>query len=91
VILVDPQYSRRAVGLVDFAPFLAHMHQVAQSWDVPVFPRHALMRSWIEDGALDLSPGDRAAQIAAGQHLHRCLAGLLATAIVAGVDGALSR
>ncbi len=91
VILVDPQYSPRAAGLVDFAPFLAHMHQAAQSWDVSVFPRHDLMRSWIEEGAFDLSPGDRASQMAAGQRLHRCLAGLLAASIVAGVDAALAR
>jgi acyl-CoA thioesterase I len=86
VILMDPQYSP-AVTESPNAPAMVHMLQtVAQSSDVAVFHRYAIMSHW---RTVENVPFDRFI-IKDGLHMndwsYGCIAKLLATSIVATVN-----
>ena len=81
LILVDMQYSRRILAVIDFDSYLRAMHRVAEVKGVYVFPRFAIMRHWSEQEVFDLDgvPQGERARLAA--NVYRCLGRNLAAAI----------
>ena len=81
LILVDMQYSRKTLAVIDFESYLRAMHRVAEVKGAYVFPRFAIMRYWSEEEVFDLDgvpPGGRA-RLAA--NVYQCLGRGLAAAI----------
>ncbi|WP_428391134.1 SGNH/GDSL hydrolase family protein [Lichenicoccus sp.] len=59
IVLIDQQYCRALDECAAFPPFLASLHRIGAQTATPVFPRHALMRSWCNRPGMDrdrLSP-----------------------------------
>lgn len=53
VMLMNPQFSRRSEFLVNFNRYTTILRGVADLNEVPLFPRHEIMRSWAESGVFD--------------------------------------
>lgn len=81
VVLVNMQYSRDTVSVINFAPYLDTMAQQADADDVYLFRRFEMMRYWSENGIFQFAsvpPGQRQALAAT---VYDCLARRLADAI----------
>jgi hypothetical protein len=84
VVLVDPQFSRFLRANADLDPYEAALQQVSALPGVVLFRRFDVMRSWAEDGAIDLERvgrGDRARTMAM---LNTCLGDTLARFVLNG-------
>jgi len=53
VALMDMQFSRRSEMIVNFNRYLVIMRGIAEANEVPLFPRHEIMRHWSEEGVFD--------------------------------------
>lgn len=73
VVLVDRQYSRWTLTMVDFEPYMRALQQSADFNDIPLFPRSALMRDWSESGEIDYSVDDKDKRRAMARKVYRCL------------------
>lgn len=78
VVLMDTQFSRRTNAMIDFEPYERAMRLVADASDVPLYPRHELMRYWSEYGELDLSVTGKEKRKQLAQKLYRCIGETLA-------------
>jgi hypothetical protein len=85
VILIDPQFSRFLRANADLDPYQAALQQVSAIPDVVLFRRFEVMRSWAEDGEIDLErarPADRPHMMVL---LNTCLGETLARFVLNGV------
>ena len=72
VVLVDPQFSRFLRANADLDPYEAALQQVSAMPGVVLFRRFDVMRSWAEDGEIDLERAGRGrsrAHDGAAEHL----------------------
>jgi hypothetical protein len=86
-MLIDMQYGRLAVGLINFEPYLDSMHWVAEANGVLLFPRYEIMRYWSENGSITSGQavgGAERAKLAAVSY--DCLARQIAAAIQLGIE-----
>lgn len=81
LIMMDMQFSPIGARLIDFAPYLEHMNWVAAGTASPVFHRHAIMRGWSEEERFGTPGRIKADQEAFADHVHACIAELLARVI----------
>ena len=81
LVLMDMQYSPIGARLIDFAPYLEHMNWVAAGTASPIFHRHAIMRAWSEEERFGDPGRIKADQEAFADHVHGCIAELLARVI----------
>jgi hypothetical protein len=81
LLLIDPQYAPHLAALGHGEEYQEYVAWAAESADAPLLRRYDLMRSWHEEGLIDLTSSERAAQLAAGDLVHRCLARFLAAEI----------
>jgi lysophospholipase L1-like esterase len=85
VVLMDMQFSRRTHAMINFERYLPIMREVAAVYDVPVFPRHELMRIWSEaNGDLDLTERDTEKRKALAIWLYGCIGDALAQFVTRG-------
>lgn len=80
-MLMDMQYSRSSVSLINFDGYLKALHRVGDLADVYVFPRFEMMRYWSEQQVFnfdEVAPQDRA-RLAA--RVYDCLGRKLAEVI----------
>ena len=89
VILMDMQYSRLTDAVIYFNRYLVSMRSVADVNDVPLFPRHALMRDWAESGAIDASEPKPENRRAIADKLYGCLGDAMADFIARPLSGEL--
>lgn len=82
VVLMDMQFSRLTHAMIDFEPYENAMLQMADVYDVPLFPRNQLMRDWSESGAIDYAVQDKGARQAVARKLYRCIGESLAVFLV---------
>lgn len=71
VVLMNLQYSPRTETMISAPPYLDNMRVVAQSHDVPLFDRFAVMRHWSEQGDFDLFSAAHGLELA--KRVHDCL------------------
>ena len=86
IILVDMQFSRRTITLIDFDKYLKTLHRVGDLNEVYVFPRFEMMRYWSEQNMFnfdEVSPDERAA--VAGR-VYDCIGRKLAQIIQRAVE-----
>jgi hypothetical protein len=90
VILINQQYSPRTDFVFDGAPYTDNMRYVAQSKNIALFNRYAIMKYWAETGIFDLSAMRDSGLY---EKVHRCLGGLLSDFIVraASLSGSLEQ
>ena len=78
VILMDPQYSPHTATLINFRPYLQDMRLIAQSHDIMLFARNAVMELWAEQDNFGPDEGSKQQQLHHADMIHDCIAELLA-------------
>ncbi|WP_374442542.1 GDSL-type esterase/lipase family protein [Stella sp.] len=81
LLLMDMQFSPIGARLIDFGPYLDYMNWVAAGTASPIFHRHAVMRAWTEEDRFGAPGRAKADQQAYADHVHACIAELLARVI----------
>lgn len=84
LVLIDPQYSRFLQANSNLDPYAQAMQQAAAMPGVLLFRRFDLMRSWANDGQIDLERTPRSERKQIVDTLHACLGARLARAVLAG-------
>ena len=81
VMLVDMQFSRGTVTVIDFERYLDTLHQVAEDNGIYVFPRFEMMRYWSEQNVFNFDgvAKDQRADLAAS--VYDCIGRKLAEVI----------
>lgn len=82
VVFMDMQYSRLTHAVIHFNRYLVLMRGVADVGDVPLFPRHKIMRDWAEAGILETSESTPEARRALADKLYRCIGSAVAEFIL---------
>jgi len=86
LVLIDPQFSRFLRANTDLDPYENVMQQVATMPGVALFRRFDLMRSWANDGRVDLERAPKADRDKALEQLNTCLGKALAQFVLSGAD-----
>jgi hypothetical protein len=73
VVLMSMQFSRETDTMIHFAPYRVAMRELADTNDVPLFPRHRIMRHWAESGLLDLTAKDNRDRRQVAAKLYDCI------------------
>ncbi|WP_156927039.1 hypothetical protein [Azospirillum halopraeferens] len=81
VILVDMQYSMQTAQLIDFTPYVAHVRWASQNSAAVHFPRHDIMRYWVEAGRVDFGADSESEKRKSFEFVHGCIGRLLAGTI----------
>jgi hypothetical protein len=88
LVLIDPQFSRFLRANTDLDPYENVMQQVATMPGVTLFHRFELMRSWANDGIIDLERTPKADRDKALDELNTCLGKALARFVLSGTEAA---
>jgi hypothetical protein len=86
LVLIDPQFSRFLRANTDLDPYESVMQQVATMPGVALFRRFDLMRTWANDGHIDLERTPKADRDKALEELNTCLGKALAQFVLNGAD-----
>lgn len=78
IVLMDMQYSRMTGAMINFNRYVVTMRGVADVNDLPLFPRHKIMRSWAESGMFEATERNSDARRALADKLYRCLGSAVA-------------
>jgi hypothetical protein len=85
LMLMDMQYVPLFEQWSRIEDYRAMLRGTADAHDVPIFPRHELMRAWSDAGMLDLAASDKADQARMIRDLFACVAKGLAAPIAGAV------
>jgi acyl-CoA thioesterase-1 len=86
LVLVDAQFSRFLRANTDLDPYEGVMQQVATMPGVALFHRFDLMRTWANDGRIDLERTPKDDRDKALEQLNACLGKALARFVLSGAD-----
>jgi hypothetical protein len=78
IVLMDMQYSRMTGAMINFNRYVVTMRGVADVSDIPLFPRHKIMRSWAETGLFETTEKSADGRRALADKLYRCLGSAVA-------------
>ena len=78
IVLMDMQYSRMTGAMINFNRYVVTMRGVADVGDVPLFPRHKIMRAWAESGLFETTEKSADGRRALADKLYRCLGSAVA-------------
>lgn len=81
ILLVDMQFSRRAVTVIDFERYLNTIHRVGELNEVYVFPRFAIMRYWSEQNVFNFDEVAESERARLAARVYDCIGRTLAEAI----------
>ena len=82
LVLIDPQYSRFLQTNSNIEPYEQAFQQLGSIPDVLLFHRFDLMRSWANEGQIDLERTPKAGRKQAVERLHACLGAHLSRMII---------
>ena len=82
VVMMDVQFSRLTHAMIDFEPYESALRQMADVYDVPLFPRNELMREWSESGEIDYGVKDKEQRQIMARKLYRCIGEALAVFVL---------
>lgn len=85
LILIDPQFSRVLQTNTDIEPYEQAFQQLGSVPGVVLFHRFDLMRSWANNGQIDLERTPKQDRRQAVEQLHSCLGEQLSRIVLAGV------
>ena len=83
LVMIDPQYSRFLQTNSNLDPYMQDLQQVASMPGVMLFHRFDLMRSWANEGGLDLEHTAKADRKRVVDAVHACIGDHLARMIIA--------
>lgn len=86
LVLIDPQFSRFLRANTDLDPYENVMQQVATMPGVALFRRFELMRTWANDGRIDLERTAKAERDKVLDELNTCLGKALARFVLSATD-----
>jgi|SRR5215472_12257145 len=86
LVLIDPQFSRFLRANTDLDPYEGVMQQVAAMPGVALFHRFDLMRTWANNGQIDLERTPKADREKALDELNACLGKALARFVLSGTE-----
>jgi hypothetical protein len=86
LVLIDSQFSRFLRANTDLDPYENVMQQVATTPGVVLFHRFDLMRTWANDGRIDLERTPKSERDKALDELNGCLGRALAHFVLSGAD-----
>lgn len=89
LVMMDMQYSPHTAQVIDFAPYVNYVAWVSRNDGVFHFPRHAIMRRWVEEGRVDFGNEEPQAKQDTYAFVHRCIGQLLAESIAAMIDATM--
>ena len=84
IVLIDPQFSRFLQTNSNIDPYEQAFQVVGSMPNVLLFHRFDLMRSWVNDGQVDLERTAKVNRVSAVEQLHACLGMQLARLVLAG-------
>ncbi len=84
LVLIDPQFSRFLQTNSNIDPYEQAFQVVGAMPSVLLFHRFDLMRSWVNDGQVDLERTPKANRLVAVEQLHACLGVQLARLVLGG-------
>ncbi|MBV8915404.1 MAG: hypothetical protein JOZ05_20500 [Acetobacteraceae bacterium] len=84
LVLIDPQFSRFLQTNSNLDPYEQALQQVSSIPGVLLFRRYDLMRTWVNEGQIDLERTGRASRQHVVELLHACLGAHLARMVLAG-------
>ena len=84
MVLIDSQFSRFLRANADLDPYEAALQQVSIMPGVVLFRRFDVMRTWAEDGAIDLERAKRTDRAGMMALLNTCLGETLARFVLNG-------
>lgn len=82
VMLMNPQFSRRSEFIVNFNRYIAILRGVADIDEVPLFPRHEIMRDWADRGVFNFAVTGREQRRELAIEVYDCIAAAVAEMIV---------
>jgi acyl-CoA thioesterase I len=86
LVLIDPQFSRFLRANTDLDPYEGVLQQLGTMPGVALFHRFDLMRTWANDGRIDLEHTQKADRDKALDELNECLGKALARFVLSGAD-----
>jgi acyl-CoA thioesterase-1 len=81
IILVNMQYSRSTVSVINFTPYLEAMDHRADVDDVYLFRRFEIMKYWSENGVFQFADVPREQRTELAAEVYDCIAERMADAI----------
>src|SRR4051794_35313010 len=84
LVLIDPQLSRFLQTNSNVEPYEQAFQQVSSMPDVLLFRRYDLMRTWVNEGQIDLERTGKSNRKHVVELLHSCLGAHLARMVLAG-------
>jgi acyl-CoA thioesterase-1 len=81
IILIDMQFSRSTVTVIDFERYLSTLHRVGEVNELYVFPRFEMMRYWSEQNVFNFDGVAKDERTSLAASVYECIAGNLAEAI----------
>ena len=84
LVLIDPQFSRFLQTNSNLDPYEQAFQQVSSMPDVLLFRRFELMRTWVNEGQIDLERTGKSSRKRVVELLHSCLGSHLARMVLAG-------
>jgi acyl-CoA thioesterase-1 len=85
LVLMDLQYAPNIARIVNLAPYRDATKSTGAAHGVVVLDRYELMRSWNDNGTLNLDATDPKERVSVARRLYDCLAEVLADGIAAAV------
>jgi hypothetical protein len=84
LLLIDPQFSRFLQTNSNLDPYEQALQQVGSMPGVMLFRRYDLMRTWVNDGQIDLERTPKTNRKRVVETLHACLGAHLARMVLGG-------
>jgi acyl-CoA thioesterase-1 len=81
IILIDMQFSRGTVTVIDFERYLSSLHRVGEVNELYVFPRFEMMRYWSEQNVFNFDGVAKNERASLAASVYECIGRRLAEAI----------
>jgi acyl-CoA thioesterase-1 len=81
IMLIDMQFSRSTVAVIDFERYLNALHRAGDVNDVYVFPRFEMMRYWSEQNVFNFDGVSKDERASLAASVYECIGKELAEAI----------
>jgi hypothetical protein len=81
IILIDMQFSRSTVTVIDFERYLSTLHRVGEVNELYVFPRFEMMRYWSEQNVFNFDGVAKNERASLAASVYECIGRNLAEAI----------
>ena len=86
IILIDMQFSRSTVTVIDFERYLNTIHRVGDVNDIYVFPRFEMMRYWSEQNVFNFDGVGKEERASLAASVYECIGRKLAESIRAAIE-----